>query len=191
MAKRIDNPLIPEVVGRVGKLVYYRRKGKPCVRRTPNRTAEFTDAEKKNQSKFGRASHFASAVLTDPTQKTRYERAAAGTDGSAQNLAVSDFMHDPVITEVDLSGFTGQAGEVIKIRAEEDVLGAAAVRVSIANRAKTILEQGNALVEKTGFWWSYSAQKTSAPDQAIWITVTASDQAGNKVVKTVRHVTGT
>ena len=179
-----------DIQGVIGDLVFYQRKGKPCVRRRPVREKPFTRPEKKNQSRFGLAGRYGKAVLTDPVQKARYEKAAKGTQGSAQNLAVSDFMHFPKLTEIDLSGYTGRAGEVIRVRAEEGVLGAAGVKVVIADGAKAVLEQGDALVEADGLWWSYTAQKEVPPDQAVWVTVTANDQPGNRTTKTVRHSTG-
>jgi hypothetical protein len=190
MAKRRMNPVAGDIEGLVGDLVFYRRKGEPCVRRRPVREKPFTRAEKKNQSRFGSAGRYAKAVLTDPIQEARYEKAAKGTKGSAQNLAVSDFMRFPKLTEIDLSGYTGRVGEIIRVRAEEGVLGAAGVKVVIADRAKATVEQGDAVVEADGLWWAYAAQKELAPDQAVWITVTANDQPGNRTTKTVRHSTG-
>lgn len=190
MAKRRMNPLSGEFQGTIGDLVFYRRLGKPCVRRAPIRKKKFTAPERKNQSRFGMASRFANAVLKDPAQKARYQKAAEGSDRSAQNLAVSDFMHAPTLAEIDLSSYTGRAGERIRVRAEEGVLGAAAVDVSIADQAKALLEKGAAAVEKDGRWWSYTAQKELAPDEPVWITITASDQPGNRTTRTLRHSTG-
>src|SRR5258708_5280506 len=101
MARPRTNPAIGPVEGKVGDLVFYCWKGKPCVRRTPHREKPFTSAEVSNQSRFGLASKFAKATLTDPIQRARYEQAARGTDASAQNVAVSDFMHAPALTEID------------------------------------------------------------------------------------------
>ena len=190
MAKRRNNPLASDFHGKVGDLVFYTRKGKPCVRRAPVRHKKFTPAEKKNQSRFGQASRYAKAVLIDAAQKARYEAAAKSTGASAQNLAVSDFMHSPNLVEIDLSEYTGRKGERIRVQAEEGVLGAAGVKIVIADRTKAVLEQGAAIQEKEGDWWSYTAQEELPLDQALWITATASDQPGNKTAKTVRHSTG-
>ena len=190
MAKRSPHPLAGDIQGLIGGLVFYRYKGKPCLRRRPVRTHKFSPAERKNQSRFGQASQYAHAVLQDSVQRARYEQAANGTDLSVQNLAVSDFMHFPVIDEVDLTGYTGRTGERIRIRAEEGNLGAASVRVIIADRNKTVQEEGVATLEGPVSWWSYTAWKEFPPDQPVWITVTASDQPGNKTSKTLRHTTG-
>jgi hypothetical protein len=99
-------------------------------------------------------------------------------------------MHSPVITEVDLTGYTGRAGQFIRIRAEEKKIGAAAVNVVIADRTQAVLEQGAAYVENDGLTWWYTAQQEIPPDRSLWITVTALDQPGHRTSKTLRYVTG-
>ncbi len=191
MAKRQINPAAGEFTGTLGRLVYYQRNGKPLLRRTPVREKPFTVAELHNQHRFRLAQRFAAAVLTEPRQRARYEQAAAGLDASAQNLAVSDFFHPPAVTEVDLTGYTGRAGEFIRIRAEEGRIGAAEVRVRIEGRAETRLEEGLAYVAVDGVTWWYATRSDLEADQPLWITITAADQPGNRTTRTVRHVTGT
>jgi hypothetical protein len=191
MAKRRINPAAVDIIGKIGNLVHYNRNGKPLVRSTPIREEPFTAAELDNQHRFRLAQLFAEAVLTVPRQRARYEQAAAGLDASAQNIAVSDFFHPPIVAEVDLSGYTGRAGEFIRIRAEEGRIGAAEVRVRIAGRAEALLEEGTASMATDGVTWWYAAQRDIDPDQPLWITVTAIDQPGNRTTKTVRHLSGT
>ena len=156
----------------------------------PHREVPPTPTEKEHQDRFRAASEFAQSTLTDPKQRARYAAAAAKTGSTAHNVAVSDFMHAPVITEVDLTGFTGDAGQFIRIRAEEKKIGAAAVNVVIADRTQAVLEQGAASVANDGVTWWYSAQQEIPPDRSLWITVTAVDQPGHRTSKTLRHVTG-
>jgi hypothetical protein len=121
--------------------------------------------------------------------RARYQKAAMETDLSAQNLAVSDFMKSPVLVEIDLSAYTGQAGELIKVVAEEGRVGAAEVSIVIADAAKTVLEQGKAAAQADGVSWWYAARIDVPPDQPLWITVSATDQPGNQTVRTLRHTT--
>ena len=190
MAKSVPNASAGKLKGRIGDLVYYELNGKPCVRGVPHREVPPTPAEKNNRDRFRAASKFAPSTLTDPTQKARYSAAAAKTGSTAYNVAVSDFMHAPVITEVDLTGFTGGAGQFIRIRVEEKKIGAATVKVVIADRSQTVLEQGAASLENDGVTWSYTAQEEIPQDRSLWITITAVDQPGHRTSKTLRHVTG-
>lgn len=190
MATRRIDPAVGGIQGRIGELVFYTRKGTPCIRRTPYRTSAFTGAEKENQTRFSLASKFAKAALTDPIQRQRYEKAAFGTGASAQNLAVSDYFRSPVLTEIDLSLYTGRAGEIIRVRAEEGAIGAAEVRVTIGNAVDPALDWGSATVDPDGVTWRFATQQDLPPYQALWITVTARDQPGNRTSKTLRHTTG-
>jgi hypothetical protein len=190
MAKPVSNASAGKLKGRIGGLVHYELNGKPFVRSVPHRQAPPTSAEEDNQHRFRAASKFGHSTLTDPKQKARYSEAAAKSGSTAYNVAVSDFMHSPVITEVELTGYTGRAGQFIRIRAEEKKIGAAAVNVVIADRTQAVLEQGAAYVENDGVTWWYTAQQEIPPDQSLWITVTAVDQPGHRTSKTVRHVTG-
>ena len=190
MAKRRVNPSIGGITGKIGDLVHYERNGKALVRRTPVREKPFREAELHNQSRFKLAQSFAKAVLKDPRQCARYKQAAKGLDASAQNIAVSDFYHAPVVVEVDLSRYTGRAGEFIRLQVEEGRIGAAEVRVAIRDRAEVLLEEGEAWVELDQVTWWYVAQKDLGPDQLLWITVTAIDQPQNRTTKTVRYLSG-
>lgn len=176
--------------GQLGDLVFYHCKGKPCVRRAPVREKPFTSAEVQSQARFRLASKFAQAVLKDPVQRARYQQAARETGRSAQNLAVSDFLLAPSLAEIDLSGYTGRAGEFIKVVAKEGGIGAAEVKVIIADAAKAVLEEGSAGMENDGLSWAYPAKLDLPPDQPVWITVTAADQPGNRTTRTLRHTTG-
>lgn len=174
----------------LGNLVFYHFKGKSCVRRAPVRGKPFTDAEQSNQSRFMLASKFAKSVLHDPQARARYDRAALETGHSAQNLAVSDFMRSPALAEIDLSQYRGHTGEFIKVTALEGHVGAAEVKVTIKNDADQKLEEGLAAVETDGVSWWYSGKLDLPPNHTLWITVTARDQPGNSVSKTLRHTAG-
>jgi hypothetical protein len=190
MAKRRINPSIGDITGKIGNLVHYTRNGKQLLRERPTRAKPFRPAELHNQDRMRKAQQFAAAVLTVPQQRVRYQQAAQGLDLSAQNVAVSDFFHAPELTEIDLTGYTGQAHEFIRIRAEEGRIGAAEVHVEICMTAKTLLEEGLAARDMDGVTWWYAAQRDLEFNQPLWITVTAKDQPGNRTTKTVRHVSG-
>ncbi|MHC1769975.1 MAG: hypothetical protein AB9869_37780 [Verrucomicrobiia bacterium] len=190
MAKQRINPSVGEIQGKIGDLVFYTRKGKPCVRRAPRRRKPATTAEKKNQGQFGQASKFASAALEDPVARARYERAAEVTGASAYNIAVRDYYETPVLAEIDLSQYTGRSGELISLTVRDGVIEAAQVQVKIADMANTVLEKGSAVKGPDSFTWGYTAQQDLAPNLALSITITARDQAGNRTQKTLRHTTG-
>jgi hypothetical protein len=189
MAKRLTNPFT-DFDGQLGGVVFYHYRGKPCMRRAPVRTKQSTPAEIKNQFRFKLASKYARAALADPASATRYVKAAQKTGRSAQNLAVSDYMLSPKLAEIDLSGYAGRTGERIKIVAVERDVGAAEVTVVIGDRTKAVLEQGAAVVDPDAVTWWYAAKLNLPPDQPLWITITAVDQARNATSRQLHHTTG-
>jgi hypothetical protein len=119
-----------------------------------------------------------------------FAKSASETGRTVQNLAASDFMRTPTLAGIDLSRYKGHAGEFIKVVAEEGAVGTAEVTVVIKDRADVLVEQGLALMENDGVSWWYSAQRDVPADQPLAITITARDQPGHPVARSLRHTTG-
>ena len=58
-------------------------------------------------------------------------KGAAGTAATAYNLAVADYFGKPEILDIDISRWTGQAGQKIYIRAKDNFM---VVRVRLVIR---------------------------------------------------------
>lgn len=72
------------------------------------------------REKFQRAILYGKPVVADPLMKKEYEnRAEPGK--SVFNVAVADFFQAPNILEVDLTGYTGQVGQPIRIRVTDNL----------------------------------------------------------------------
>src|SRR5690242_15390083 len=105
MAKVDPNSLTAGISGSIGDLTIVRKKnGSIYLRRKSTKKPKQTPAREKQRARLGHASAYASAALADPAKKAIYEAAAKATGQSAQNLAVRDYMHPPVIEEIELSG---------------------------------------------------------------------------------------
>ena len=78
---------------------------------------------------------------------------------SPANIALADWFHLPEIKEIDLSAWTGQPGQSIRIRALDDVQ-VTEVTVTIADETDAILEQG-AAVAGDNSWWTYTTTQTA------------------------------
>jgi hypothetical protein len=188
MAKVDPNSLTAGISGSIGGLTIVRkRNGSIYFRRKSTKKPKRTPAREKQQTRLGRASVYASAALADPAKKAVYEAAAKGTGRSAQNLAVGDHMHPPVVEDIELSGYTGKKGETIRISARDD-LAVATLRVTVRDRSGTVLEEGAAGQTRAGLTWLYVAQNDLPGDQIVQIQATAMDHAGNKSAKTVPHL---
>ena len=187
------NSILASIHGSVGNLVVVHYKGRVWTRQKPTVTPKATPRRKAHRGKLGRAAKWARVLPEQaPEVAARYRKAAEGTDWSWQNLAVADYMHGPVIEEIDLSGYSGLSGERIRVQARDDVkppmkLGVAEVRVVIRNLAGKALEQGQA--GQDGAAWVYVTQTEVQPGQIVNIEVMATDQPSNHVTKTVPHLT--
>ncbi len=77
---------------------------------------------------------------------------------------------------IDLSGWTGQSGERIRIRALDDVM-VRCVTVIIADAEDMMIEHGAAVQEEDASWWVYTT--TEAAPGSPQVMAVAEDLPGN------------
>jgi accessory colonization factor AcfC len=81
----------------------------------PNR--EFSAAQKAHQQAFRQAAAYAKAAKNEPIYLEKAEK----TGQAPYNLALRDWFNKPQITALDVTGWNGQAGQPIRIKAIDDV----------------------------------------------------------------------
>ncbi len=131
----------------------------------------YTPAQLARQEAFSEAIAYGQAMKAEPI----YVAKASGTKKSAYNVAMADWLNAPRILEVDLSNWHGAAGEVIRLRAKDDVK-VQSVHVRIEDEASSLLEEGLA-TELGVLWWEYAL--TSAHSGVTVVTITATDIPGH------------
>jgi hypothetical protein len=73
---------------------------------------------------------------------------------SPYNLAMADWFNRPQFREIDLTGWKGAPGDVIRVKAYDDVK-VVEVRVRLSSDDGIVLEEG--LATETGaLWWEYA-----------------------------------
>jgi hypothetical protein len=175
MAKVRQNIVINGLSGALGDQLVLRRDkaGRTIVSVSPapdpNRT--FSAAQLERQEKFREAVAYAKEAKGQEV----YKEKAEGTPKTAYNVAAADWFHSPEILDVDLEAWNGAVGQVIRIKAMDDVQ-VTQVNVVITDSADAVLEQG-AAVKADGLWWNYTTTAT-APNEAM-LVVTARDLPGN------------
>jgi hypothetical protein len=184
MAKAKLNSILEQVRGKVGDLVFRHYGDKVVVSRAPDFTGqERTAGQLAMQERFRQATQYAKLALTDPAAKAVYEAAARATGRPLFSLAVADFLHTPSADEVDLGGYTGQAGDPIAVRASDDC-AVTGVSVELTDAAGQLIETGTATEALTGSGcWIYTATTTVFSGGLVHITVTARDRPGNTAVQ--------
>ncbi len=193
MAKLNQNSLLTALQGSVGDLVIVHSNGKAWSRAKPSVKPKSTPRRKAHQHKLTTAARWTTVLLKQaPEVVARYTEAAEGTPWSWQNLAIADYMHGPVIDDIDLSGYTGHRGEPIRVQARDNVrppmkLGVAEVRVLIRAASGEIVERG--VAARDGDSWVYVTKEEVTPAQIVQVEVTAVDQPNRHATKTLPHLT--
>jgi len=112
-----------------------------------------------------------------PTYLARCPRFAATR---REQLRLARSLQLPVVDQIDLSTYTGKAGETIRITASDD-FAVAGVEVTIHDTGGAVLEQG-AATAADGVW-NYVTTTNLPPGQQVSIEVTATDRPGHKTTK--------
>jgi hypothetical protein len=188
------NSLAAGIHGSIGNIVIVHHNGRVWTRTKPSVTPEPTPSRIVHRSKIALAGKWTKSLKEKaPEVVARYRVAAEGTPWTWQNVAVSDYMHGPVIEDIDLSGYTGATCQPIRVQARDDVpppmkLGVAEVQIALRNASGQVLEKGGATAE--GNIWTYLAQTEVPLRQIITVEVTVLDQPLHSVTRTVPHLVG-
>ena len=179
------NPAIESIRGKVGNLVFKSFEGREIVAQMPDFTGRvFTDAQKAAQERFRKAAGYGETVMADEQAKTLYEQVAKSRKQPLFSLIMQDFLNDPHVDEVDLSGYKGQTGEKIFVLASDD-FEVAAVHVAISRESGEPIEAGAAV--KTAAdpgRWMYTTTSSAPPGAPVKIQVSVTDRPGHTVIRT-------
>ena len=175
MAKIANNIITEGLSGTLGGRLVFRsgKNGQTIVsaKRASDPDREYNAAQLAQQEAFRQAAAYAKVARVEEV----YVAKAEGTTKSAYNIAMGDCFNKPKIIELDVTGWNGQAGQPINIKAMDDVQ-VTRVSLLILDGNGTVLEQGQASPDE-GLWWTYV---TKAPANGNrYLQVTAYDRPGN------------
>lgn len=181
MAHVKKNIVTEGLSGKVGGLVFRRHNGETIVAQAPEKTnVPPTDQRISHQVRFKRAVNYSKFAVNDPEIGPMYEAYAKKRGkGTPFNIAMSDFMKGPKVSEIILNGYAGQPGQKIGVRAEDNFM-VKAVTVSILQADGTVLETGAATVTPLGDY-EYVATAENTQLAGSRIVVEATDLPGNRV----------
>jgi hypothetical protein len=179
MAKQKNNVVTHGLSGTVGGMLVFRQTATGTVVQSPPRVSgKSTEAQKEHRRKFQRAVLYGKAVAADPARRQEYEAVAHRRNRAPYNVAVADFLHAPEIEVIDVSGYHGQPGDVIRIEATDD-FAVKEVKVVITNPDGSIVEEGFAQPGALNFEWIYTTVVDNPSPAGDRIEVYASDIPGN------------
>ena len=178
MAKQSNNVVTHGLSGKIGDLLVFRqRAGQTVVAKAPPKRTSSTEQQKEHQHRFQRAVLYAKSVVADPEMKSAYDQAAKkGRTG--YNVAIADFFQAPDIHNIDVSGYTGNPGDVIRVQVSDNFL-VKEVKISITNADGSLVEAGEATPDAVGYVWTYTATSSNESLEGDRIEITASDLPGN------------
>ena len=179
------NPAFDEVRGRFGNLIFKKLGDREYMARMPSLTGlTVTDAQKAVRDKFRKASWYGKMVMADEQARKLYEELAKSRKQPLYSLIMEDFLTDPRVDEVDLSAYSGQAGEKIYVLATDDVQ-VASVRVAIARGSGEPIESGAAVKAADGSGrWLYTTSASAPPGTPLKVQVSVTDRPGHTVTRT-------
>lgn len=186
MARQSKNRVMQGTRGMFGKQVVFKiRKGKQFVAAPPeiDENRKPTPNQQKSQAKFKRSSEYASEAIKDAKLKKAYQK-VAGRRQTAQNIALRDAYYPPEILSIITQGYIGGAGNIIVVHAVDD-FKVTRVRVSILNKNKELIEEGEALTDKNDMIWVYTVKLNNDNIKGCVVKTMAYDLPGNESIKDV------
>jgi hypothetical protein len=176
MAKINKNIIIEGLSGSLGGqlVIQYGKGGMTIVRTRPRPSNKPpTEAQLEARARFQEAAAYAK----DSKDEAAYIEQAEGTSQSSYNVAIADWYHSPEVVEIDMTGWSGDVGEVLRAKVRDDVSVEQVIFV-IAEADGTLVESGPAVHEQ-GLWWQYTTTADHPGGQAT-VLVTAEDIPGHQ-----------
>ena len=185
MSNSSTNLITAGYKGKIGnQMVIKRRNGKTVLASRPNRFEHpVSTAQQAVKDKFRAAAKYARSILQNPEYFLAYA-AMAGPGRSAYSVAVTDYLHNPVIESIDLTMYKGTTGDPVKILAS-DFLIVVSVHVTIKDANGNEVENGEAQKNAENNSLSYAATATVSPYLGVTVTVQAYDLPGHYTEMTV------
>jgi len=179
MAKVKLNPILEQIRGSVGDLVFKRYGDEVVISQKPDMSnRELSQAQLAAQDRFRQAAMYGKVVMADPETKALYEETAGAKGKPVFSLTVADFFNAPSVDEVDLSAYAGAVGDEIAIMASDD-FDVLSVEVALSDDAGSPIESGPAVeMSADSGRWVYTVTADVETGTTVRIAVTAEDRPG-------------
>ena len=178
------------ITGKFGDMYIVKQGNKYYTKHCPEREPKpATAAQAPVREGIVQGNRYWRRIAADPAQKAVYELAGKVQGRRATDLAKADFAHPPSVLEIDVAGYFGNVGDVIRIQAKDD-FEVVRVAVRILNLEKAVIEEGEATFDKAAEWWVYAAKVAVASGQGVIVQAAAYDRPGHSDLKQLDRVCG-
>ena len=185
MAKVELNSALSALRGTMDNWVYRRSRDGTTVGRRPVFTGAPTAAQRAVREKFRLAAAYARSALLDPALRARYESAARSSRMNVGAFAITDFLTPPVVDAIDVTGYHGRVGDVIKVSAFDD-FEVTGVTVTVRDGEGAVMMQGAAVLVEGR--WSFSATVGIGIGEEVTVEAVATDRPGHTGSRTLPYV---
>ncbi|MGA3012870.1 MAG: hypothetical protein ABSD71_02420 [Bacteroidales bacterium] len=184
MAISFKNLITKHYSGRVGDVVLRNYGGKSVMAKRPDCSKVVKSAAQlANMARFAKASKYSKMVKNDPQRCEDYNEKKKKTKyQDVYHAAMSDFMTKPKVQKVNLIGYRGLKGNVIRI-STWDKFRVETVNVMILNDKGQLIEKGPAVVKSFSGnrEWDYTATVENVDYKGGSVEVRVTDKPGNVV----------
>lgn len=185
MARIKNNVIMTGASGMLGGVVVYRQfKGQTLMCNRPEKRRVPTPHQQKMKARFLEAVAFAKKQIADPVTKALYQPGPDSRFTSAYAAALADYLKHPVIDTVDASGYEGNEGDAIIVKAS-DVAQTLTVTLSVVDANGVTVDHGTAIPGIRMSVYVFRATKKNTLSKGSTIRITATDRPGNSV--TINH----
>lgn len=186
MSKLGNNLVLKKATGKLGDLIVFRQGPHgPVISSAPKKPANVHEKQVAIRERFLNAVQYAQRQMAKPESKALYEAGVNKKLLSAYQVAVTDYLNAPRIKQIDVEGYSGDAGQSIHVHATDD-FSVASVTVIIRNAAGEQIERGTAtLSTDLGNVWVYTTTASIGSFEGATITVNVKDNPGNAVTQTL------
>jgi len=181
MAKVYNNIFVRGLSGAIGDQFVIRKtkSGQTIIANKPmfDENREFTNGQKAQQEAFRQASTYAKVARNHPL----YIEMTKGSSMNAYNLAMADWFGEPQVLDIDISRWTGQIGQEIRVKAQDNVqVSSVRVMIRTSNSSSTAIEEGEAVQsEIDGLLWTYVTKTLVPMVPGTHLDVMVKDLPGN------------
>lgn len=164
-----------------GSLVYRQVNGKTVVSSRPRPSSKPpTEKQKAHKERFKAGAEYANSVKENAELSQIYHAGVKPGVG-VYGVALADFIKAPVVEDVFIKKFKGEAGDVVGVYAYDDFAVTSLTVALLDENGKTI-ESGEARVVVENGSYEYDLQADLPADMPVYIKVTAKDRPGNAAV---------
>lgn len=181
-----ENLLTKGFSGRIGDEIVFRqvktRKGEMLTRfaKRPRKRLTVSEGEAEQRSVFKAAATYARTKLLYPEIKADYVlRAKQAGLKSAYVAAITDFLKEPSISEIDASYYQGVVGNVIWIFSLDD-FKIQKMTITLQRADGSVIESGDAMLEAGR--WKYIITQANAALAGTKVQALVTDRPGKQAV---------